>query len=61
MNSYKVHIDFEVLSKVFSTFVREKAKLSGSNIVYKKGNNVIEENPLTSEKKILKTYALPKY
>jgi hypothetical protein len=60
MNGSKVYIDFEILTQEFSKFVREKAKSSGSNIVYKKENQVIEENPRTAEKRILKSYSFPK-
>jgi hypothetical protein len=60
MNIYKVNIDFDVLARIFAEFVRDKAKLSGSTIVYKQDNLVIEENPRTSEKKIIKTYTSSK-
>jgi hypothetical protein len=51
-----VNINFDAMSKAFQQHVREKAKKAGSTIVYQKDNQLIEENPLTGEKKILKEY-----
>jgi hypothetical protein len=51
-----VNIDFDILAKAFKEFIREKARISGSTIVYKMGNHLVEENPRTSEKRILKKY-----
>jgi hypothetical protein len=51
-----VNIDFELLSRAFQKYIREKAKMSGSTILYKKDNQLIEENPKTFKKRILKEY-----
>lgn len=55
-----VNIDFKVLSIAFQIYIRKKAKLSGSTIVFKKGNQLIEENPSTFKQKILKEYITAK-
>jgi hypothetical protein len=56
MNSPLVRIDFELLSKLFQEYVREKAKQFGSTIVYKKGDILIEEDPQDSTQRVLKHY-----
>ena len=57
METQKVKIDPDKLSQSMRQFIREKAIAAGSTIVYQEDNNLIEENPATGEKKILKTYA----
>ena len=52
----KVNIDFRLLGFALQKYIREKATKSGSTILYKKDGQLIEENPRTSQKKILKEY-----
>ena len=56
ISELQVHIDFELLSIAFKKYIREKAAKANSTIVYKMGNQQIEENPKISEKKILREY-----
>ena len=56
MINSQVNIDFKLLSFAFQKYIREKARKSGSTILYKKGDQLIEENPSTSKTKILKEY-----
>lgn len=56
MEEKEVKIDFDALSQSMRRFIREKAIAAGSSIVYQEDNYLIEENPATGEKKILKTY-----
>lgn len=58
MLNSSVNIDFIKLGKAFQLYIREKAKISGSTILYKSGDHLIEENPRTSQKTILKKYIL---
>lgn len=44
-----VNIDFKLLSIAFKKYIREKATKSNSTILYKKGSQLIEENPTTSQ------------
>ena len=52
----KVNIDFRLLGIALQKYIREKATKSGSTILYKKDGQLIEEDPRTSQKKILKEY-----
>lgn len=56
MTTSQVNIDFKLLALAFQRYIREKATKSNSTILYKKGNQLIEEDPRTSQKKILKEY-----
>jgi hypothetical protein len=56
MISSQVKIDFNLLKLAFKAFIREKAKKSNSTILYKNGDQLIEENPSTRQIKILKEY-----
>ncbi len=56
MITSQVNIDFKLLSIAFKKYIREKAKKSNSTILYKKDGQLIEENPTTSQKRILKEY-----
>jgi hypothetical protein len=56
MITSQVKIDFTILSRALKEYVRQKALQSNSTILYKKGNQLIEENPKTSQTKILKEY-----
>lgn len=56
MSSQQVNINFERLRRAFQRNVRNKARRSGSTIVYKRANQLIEEDPQTSQKRVLKEY-----
>ena len=56
MTTTQVNIDFEVLGLAYRKYIREKAANADSTIVYYEGNLLIEENPKTGEKKVLKEY-----
>ena len=56
MITSQVNIDFKLLGLAFQRYIREKATKSNGTILYKKGNQLIEEDPRTSQKKILKEY-----
>ena len=56
MITSQVNINFTLLSSAFQKYIREKATKSNSTILYRKGNQLIEENPKTLEKKVLKEY-----
>lgn len=49
-----VNIDFKVMAKALREYVRKTALLSGNTIVYLKSGEVVEENPKTTETRILK-------
>jgi hypothetical protein len=55
--AFHININFEVLSAAFQKHVREKARRFGSTIVYKENNQLIEEDPKTCAKKVLKNYS----
>lgn len=54
MKPKQVNIDFKKMGKAFREHVRKKATLAGSTIIYKKNGQLIEEDPATSKKIILK-------
>jgi hypothetical protein len=56
MSNSSVNIDFIALGKALQLYFREKAKISGSTIVYKSGDQLIEENLRTFKKTVLKKY-----
>lgn len=56
MDTSQVNTDFEQLGVAFQKYVREKAMRADSTIVYYEGNLLIEENPKTGEKEVLKKY-----
>lgn len=56
MATLPVNINFDALSQAFQNYVREKARQSGSTIIYKKDDQLIEEDPRTKKKKVLKQY-----
>ena len=56
MTSSQVNIDFKLLTLAFQKFIREKAKKANGTILYKLGDQLIEENPTTLQKKVLKEY-----
>ncbi len=55
MKLKQVNIDFKKMEKAFREHVRRKAILAGSTIIYKRNGQLIEEDPATSKKTILKT------
>ncbi len=54
MESLQVNIDFAVIGKTFEKYVRQKAILAGSNIVYAVNGQLIEEDPRTLKKNVIK-------
>ena len=50
----QVQINFKIMEKAFREHVRKKAIQAGSTIIYKKDGHLIEEDPKTSKKIILK-------
>lgn len=57
MSENRLNLDFELLAKSFPKYIREKARKAGSTIVYKEGDQLIEEDPHTRQKRVLKTYS----
>ena len=49
----KVNINFPKMAETYRKYVRKKAILAGSSIVYVRGNKLIKENPGTLVKTIL--------
>jgi hypothetical protein len=56
MSPSQVNIDFKLLNIALKKYIREKARKSNGTILYKKGNQLIEENPKTEQTKIIKEY-----
>jgi hypothetical protein len=54
MKPRQVNINFKKMGKAFREHVRKKAMLAGSTIIYKKNGQLIEEDPATSKKTVLK-------
>jgi hypothetical protein len=54
MEASLVNIDFKLMESAYRDYVREKAILAGSTIVYVKDGQLIEEDPKTMQKTILK-------
>jgi hypothetical protein len=50
----QINIDFKQMEKAFREHVRKKAIDAHSTIIYREGNRLIEEDPATSKKTILK-------
>ena len=59
MKEKLVHIDFKKMEKGFRDNVRKKAILAGSTIVYKKNGHLIEEDPKTEKKTVIKEITKP--
>ena len=53
MKNISVNIDFRIMAKALKEYVRKSAILAGNTIVYKKSGELIEENPKTTQVKIL--------
>ncbi|MBV9962450.1 MAG: hypothetical protein JO072_09400 [Parafilimonas sp.] len=54
MKKEKVNIDFTLMQKAIKQTVREKAIKANSTIVYLQDGELIEEDPKTKTKRILK-------
>jgi len=54
MKKADVKIDFSKIGKGISAFVRNKAAKAGSTIVYGENGNIVEEDPRTGKKKVLR-------
>lgn len=54
MPSSEVHIDFKKMQSAIMAYVRRKAEISGSDIIYVKNGQLIQENPKSNKKTILK-------
>ena len=54
METTQVNIDFAVIGASFEKYVRQKALLAGSSIVYAINGLLIEEDPKTLKKIVLK-------
>ena len=55
MKPRQINIDFKKMEKAFREYVRKKAIEAHSTIIYKQGDQLIEEDPATSKKTVLKT------
>jgi len=55
VKSPEIRTDFKLLAKSFRDYVRIKAIVSGSNIVYLKDDQIIEEDPTSLKKRVIKT------
>jgi hypothetical protein len=54
MKSVLVHKNFRIIAKALREHVRHKAYIAGNTIVYLKDGQIIEEDPVSSKKKILR-------
>lgn len=54
MPSPQVHIDFKKMQAAIKAYVRRKAEISGSNIIYVRNGQLIQENPKSNKKTVLK-------
>jgi hypothetical protein len=54
MKPRQINIDFKKMEKAFRDYVRWKAIEAHSTIIYKKGDQLIEEDPATLKKTVLK-------
>lgn len=54
MSKSKVNIDFKLMKKALKESVRDKAIKACSTIVYLENGEIIEEDPKTKTKRILK-------
>lgn len=54
MPNKKVNIDVEKMQQAFQDYVRKKAILANSTIIYEENGQLIEEDPKTCKKIILK-------
>jgi hypothetical protein len=54
MPSPQVHIDFKKMQSAIRAYVRRKAEISGGNIIYVENGQLIQENPKSNKKTVLK-------
>jgi hypothetical protein len=54
MSSPYIYIDFKKMQSALKAYVRHKAALAGSNIIYVENGQLIKENPKAHKKAILK-------
>lgn len=54
MKKAEVNIDFSKIGHGMSEFVRNKAAKAGSTIVYGENGHIVEEDPRTGKKKVLR-------
>ena len=54
MKPRQINIDFKKMENAFREYVRWKAIEAKSTIIYKKGDQLIEEDPATLKKTVLK-------
>jgi hypothetical protein len=54
VNISPVNIDFEVMRYAVRKYAKEKAVCAGSTIIYVENGRLIEEEPVHSQKKVLK-------
>jgi hypothetical protein len=55
-----VQINFDIIGKAFEKHVRQKAILAGNTIVYAINGQLIEEDPITLKKTVLKSVSYSK-
>lgn len=53
MKMRQVNIDFKKMEKAFREYVRQKAIDARSTIIYKQGDQLIEEDPITLKKTVI--------
>jgi hypothetical protein len=56
MKTNPVTIDFQQLGPKFREYVREKAIKNNSTIVYRRGTQLVEENPKTLHIRVLEEH-----
>ncbi|MBX2923235.1 MAG: hypothetical protein KF746_13630 [Chitinophagaceae bacterium] len=57
MSASNIYIDLTKMQAALKQFVRYKAEKAGSNIIYVRNGQLIEENPKTHKKIVLKYVA----
>ena len=55
MKSSRINIDFKLMANAFRRYVRHKAITSGSTIIYLENGQLIEEDPKSLKKIVVKT------
>jgi hypothetical protein len=53
MKKSPVNIDVDTMGKAVKAFVRERARSSGSSVVYRENKVIVRENPRTGEKTVI--------
>ncbi len=57
MQNAQVNINFERMGLALQEYVRSKALVAGSNLVYLENDQIIKENPRTGQKTVIKNTA----